>query len=144
MLKEQLRLHEIEVTTTFDPDLPRIVGEPNQLEQVWINLFSNARDAFDVTESPVEKHFLISSKVDASQKNVVISFQDNGPGMSPEVRKKALEPFYTTKEVGKGMGLGLSISYGIISNHKGDITIESKENEGTIILVTLPIGAHDE
>jgi len=137
LLGEQLRLHEIEVALELGPDLPRISGEPYQLEQVWINLITNARDALD--EKGKQKRLSISTKYNPESKTVEVAFSDNGAGMSGEVRQKVFEPFFTTKEVGKATGLGLSISYGIIENHKGKFELESAEGEGARISVTLPV-----
>jgi len=70
---------------------------------------------------------------------VVVSFSDNGTGMPPEVQEKIFEPFYTTKDVGQGTGIGLSIVYGIIQEHQGTITCESKEGQGTAFEIRLPV-----
>ena len=148
LLGEQLRLHEIEVVVTIEENLPTIQGEPYQLEQVWINLISNARDALDekgkrvsagtVVLSAYAKRLDITAVRDVSTKMVVITFKDNGIGVDEEHKKKVLEPFFTTKEVGKSTGLGLSISYGIIENHKGKIDFDSVKNEGSSVKVYLP------
>jgi signal transduction histidine kinase len=70
--------------------------------------------------------------------NAYISIQDNGPGMTEEVKNRIFEPFFTTKEVGQGTGLGLSISYGIMKNHKGNISVKSKPGDGTEFIIQLP------
>jgi len=151
LLGEQLRLHEIEVVRDFNPELPRITGESYQLEQVWINLISNARDAVDekakriadgkFKASDYKKAITISTSYNHKDKvpSVELKVSDNGIGMTEEQKGKAFEPFFTTKEVGKSMGLGLSISYGIIESHKGEIEVESKEGEGTSFRVLLPV-----
>jgi PAS domain S-box-containing protein len=142
LLGEQLRLHEIEVAPNLRPDLPQMVGEPYQLEQVWMNLITNAKDAMDEKEEQMidyQKSLNISTSYNPESKLIEISFSDNGMGMSKEVEEKIFEPFFTTKEVGKATGLGLSISYGIIENHKGKIEVESKEGEGTTLKVKLPL-----
>lgn len=150
LLGEQLRLHEIEVVTDLSTSLPRITGEPYQLEQVWINLITNARDAVDEKEKRIsdgilqvtdyKKVITISTTCDQGSKSIELRVGDNGIGMTEEQREKIFDPFYTTKEVGKATGLGLSISYGIIENHKGKIETESKDGEGATIRVILPIG----
>lgn len=149
LLGEQLRLHEIAVNLNLDPDLPLIIGEPYQLEQVWINLVSNARDAVDDKVENLNKgdkgHHNYTKKIDISTgmdsetNSVYVMIHDNGTGLSEKIKNKIFEPFFTTKEVGKATGLGLSISYGIIENHKGKIKVESKEGEGTSIKVYLPV-----
>jgi signal transduction histidine kinase len=149
LLKEQLRLHEIEVVREVSANLPKVQGEPYQLEQVWINIISNARDALDEagrrrTNEPeqYQKRLAISASLDESggKKFVAISFEDNGVGMTAAQKEKIFEPFYTTKEVGKATGLGMSISFGIIENHQGRIAVESQEGKGTTVRVILPAG----
>ena len=154
LLGEQLRLHKIEVVQDLSNDLPKIVGEPYQLEQVWINLITNARDALDEKGEQIsggrlqiadyKKNINISTTYNPESKLVEISVGDNGIGMSEEVKPKVFEPFFTTKEVGKATGLGLSICYGIIKSHKGQIEVESKEGEGTAVKVTLPLEVDDD
>ncbi len=142
LLSEQLRLHEITVERNYAPDLPKIVGEPFQLEQVWINLITNARDAVDEKgkqDPEYEKLITISTSYDPGLKRIIIRVRDNGQGMPEEVRKKIFEPFFTTKEVGKATGLGLAISYGIIQEHQGSIELETNDGEGITISVLLPL-----
>ncbi|MCG6553702.1 MAG: response regulator [Candidatus Magnetominusculus sp. LBB02] len=147
LLDEQLRLHEIEVLKEFSSSLPKIIGEPFQLEQVWINLITNARDAMNEKakrlkaashdDANYDRRLTITVKNDGS--SVIVTVGDNGLGIPQGVRAKVLEPFFTTKEVGEGTGLGLSISYGIIKSHKGRLEIVSTEGQGTTIMVLLPI-----
>jgi len=146
LLGEQLRLHEIEVVQDLSDDLPQIVGEPYQLEQVWINLIANARDAADEKGEQIadyQKSLQISTTCNSESGLVEVNFSDNGVGIPEETKEKIFEPFFTTKEVGKAMGLGLSISYGIIESHKGKIEFHSKEGEGTTAKVTLPLELDD-
>ncbi len=149
LLGEQIRLHEIEVVKELRQDLPQVQGEPYQLEQVWINIISNARDALDeagrrrgTEQEQYRKRLSISVSLDESdgRKSVIVSFKDNGVGMTAAQRDKIFEPFFTTKEVGKATGLGMSISFGIIENHKGRITVESEEGRGATVNVILPAG----
>ncbi|MCJ7669989.1 MAG: response regulator, partial [Dehalococcoidia bacterium] len=149
LLGEQLRLHDIKVIKELSNNLPMIEGEPYQIEQVVINIISNARDALDEKGRWDKKRLKDWSKTmtikTAMQKNykkedcVCIHVSDNGTGMSSEVKQKMFEPFFTTKEVGKATGLGMSISYGIVQSHKGMIYVDSKEGEGTTVSVKLPI-----
>jgi len=153
LLGEQLRLHEIEVVKDLSPDLSQITGEPYQLEQVWINAISNARYAVDNKGEQIsdgrlqitdyKKSINISTIYNPESDRVEIRVSDNGIGMSEEVKEKVFEPFFTTKEVGEATGLGLSISYGIIESHKGKIELESKEGEGTMVKVILPLEVND-
>ncbi|MGM0380868.1 MAG: response regulator [bacterium] len=140
LLGEQLRLHEIRLEKEFDDNIPRIEGEPYQLEQVWINLISNARHALDEEENGenFSKRIKIITDYFPGKEEVKVTFEDNGIGMAKEVQDRAFDPFYTTKEMGESSGLGLSISYGIIEEHGGEFEINSEEGEGTEVSVILP------
>lgn len=142
LLGEQLRLHDIEIVKDYDSSLPTIDCIPSQLEQVWINHITNARDSLDEKSENIgnlHKTVTIATKYNEIDETVDIVFIDNGMGMTEEVKNKMFNPFYTTKDVGKGTGLGLSISHGIISNHKGKYAVDSREGEGTTVTITLPI-----
>ena len=134
LVQEQLRLHEIEVTLDLGPQEPVVVGNPIQLEQVFINLLTNARDA--VADSP-RKAIRISSSVGPAA--VEVAFADSGPGIPPGLEQRIFDPFFTTKEVGKGTGLGLSITYGIVKEHGGTISVVSRPGEGATFLIHLPL-----
>jgi two-component system, NtrC family, sensor kinase len=142
LLGEQLRLHDIKILFDNNVEIPSISGEPYQLEQVWINFLANARDALDEKKKEFGnfvQSISIQANYDKESNHITIIFKDNGKGMSKQVLNRAIEPFFTTKEVGKATGLGLAISYGIIENHKGTIEIQSIENVETQIHVTLPV-----
>ena len=140
LVQEQLRLHEIEVTVDLGREEPVIVGNPIQLEQVFINLLTNARDA--VLDSP-RKAIRISASVGST--SVEIAFVDTGHGIPSGLERRVFDPFFPTKEVGKGTGLGLSITYGIVKEHGGTISVESTPSEGTTFLIELPLAcAHAE
>lgn len=113
-------------------DLPEIDCFPGQINQVFMNILSNAIQAI-----PAEGKIFIKTWHD--QNNVKISIKDTGAGMTDEVRKKIFDPFFTTKDVGKGTGLGLSISFGIIQKHNGDIEVFSKPGDGTEFIIRIPI-----
>jgi len=150
LLGEQLRLREIDVVWEPKVELPKIIGEPYQLEQVWINLIGNARDALDEKEKKIaageiqvsdyrkKLGITVTHNPRGEIPGVVVRFEDNGIGLKEEQVHKIFEPFFTTKEVGKGMGLGLAISHGIIENHKGKIEVESESVVGTTFRVLLP------
>jgi DNA-binding response OmpR family regulator len=152
LLNEQLRLHGIGVELELSPALPRVTGEPYQLEQVWINLIGNARDAVDEKERQIsdgrlqtanyKKRLNISTTYNSGSEmpSVEVRVTDNGIGFTEEQGERIFEPFFTTKEVGQGMGLGLSITHGIIESHKGTIEVEGKEGEGTTVRILLPVG----
>jgi len=141
LLEEQLRLHGIEVIKEYTDDLPKITGEPYQLEQVVINALVNARDAVDEKglTNPGDYSGKITCKTEKAKDGVRIAISDNGIGMSAEVKEKIFQPFFTTKEVGKATGLGMSICFGIIAAHNGRMEVESQKGEGTTIEVFFPI-----
>src|SRR2546425_384049 len=138
LVQEQLRLHEIEVTLDLGPEEPVVVGNPIQLEQVFINLLANARDA--VLDSP-RKAIRISASVGGAA--VEIAFVDTGHGIPSGLERRIFDPFFTTKEVGKGTGLGLSITYGIVKEHGGTISVVSRPGEGATFLIQLPLVSSD-
>jgi signal transduction histidine kinase len=111
--------------------LPRIFGDTNQLQQVFVNLSLNACEAM-----PNGGTLLISTA--CASDHVVIKVIDTGLGIKREHVDKIFEPFFTTKPVGKGTGLGLSVSYGIVHQHGGTLEVESQEGKGTTFTVTLP------
>ncbi len=146
MVGEQLRLRNIEIKKTLDPQLPKIKGDTNQLEQVFLNLITNARDA--ITEKydngkpengNANSIEIITRLSETDDNHIEILFKDSGNGIKKANLGSIFDPFYTTKEVGKGTGLGLSISYGIISEHNGQIEIAETGPEGTTFNVKLPI-----
>jgi PAS domain S-box-containing protein len=137
MVSRQLASRGVEVERMFSSgeDFPRVYANPLQLEQVFINLTTNARDAIEATG---KGHGRIGVAVSEKDGFIEVSFKDDGVGMSEKTRSKAFNPFFTTKEVGKGMGLGLSLSYGILSKIHGSIRIESEEGKGTTFVVSIP------
>ncbi len=141
VLGHQLSVHQITAELRLDPQIPDILGEHNRLEQVFINLVTNAIDAMDEKTKdddgkPVEKRLIIESF--ASDGQVVVKVVDTGIGMTQEIQEKIFEPFFTTKETGKGTGLGISISFGIVQDHNGSIDVKSSPGEGTTFILTFP------
>jgi C4-dicarboxylate-specific signal transduction histidine kinase len=135
LMQEQLRLRDIEVTLDLCPDSPIVAASPIQLEQVFINLLTNARDALaDVPAA--ERRIEISSTVRAGWADVVV--RDTGPGIPAGLERRIFDPFFTTKGVGKGTGLGLAITYGILKDHGGSITVVTQSQSGAAFLVQLP------
>ena len=120
----------ITVVRDYATDLPRIEANPGELNQVWTNLIDNAIDAMDGSGT-----LRLSTRADPD--DVVVEIGDTGHGMPPDVQARAFEPFYTTKDVGKGTGLGLDISRRIIVEHHGQITIDSRPGQ-TVLRVHLP------
>ncbi len=135
MLSRQFASRGIRVVREFDPGLPEIYANPLQLEQVFINLATNARDAIEATGRG-SGTIWISTRLNGEM--IEISFRDDGAGMSDKTKAKVFNPFYTTKEVGKGMGLGMSLSYGILSKIQGSIVVESELGKGAAFLIRIP------
>ena len=129
------RLQDIVLVKNF-AELPLIECYPAQLNQVFMNIISNAIDAFPANQS--DRQITINTKKPAAQQ-IQISIRDNGSGIPSEVQSRIFDPFFTTKPIGLGTELGLSISYQIIENHKGIIQLHSQVNDGTEFVINLPI-----
>lgn len=139
----------IEVIREYAPDLPKIDCYPGKLNQVFMNIFNNAIQAMEGQgELRIKTEYLERLGIEREQAAMVsgdgvrISISDTGKGMSPEVKSRVFDPFFTTKDVGEGTGLGMSISYGIIEQHKGSIAVESEEGKGTTFIIQLPRSQH--
>jgi signal transduction histidine kinase len=130
LVEKQLTKERITLKKHLAPGLPKIAGSPNHLEQVLVNLLTNAREA--MADGGM---ILVESR--RAHEMIEIRVADTGPGIPPEVMARIFDPFFTTKE--EGTGLGLSISYGIVRDHGGTITIESRPGGGSIFIVQLPI-----
>ncbi len=141
LLGQQLRLRGIKVVLDLKDDLSPIMGDANRLEQVFINLVVNARNAMDAKKGQFARGDVESLlTVKSFQKNgsVVVTVTDTGTGIPDDLKDKIFEPFFTTKEVGKGTGLGLSISYGIVKDYDGTIEVESELGKGATFKLTFP------
>jgi two-component system, NtrC family, sensor kinase len=126
--------HGVSVTDDLSEHLPQIVGDPHQLQQVFLNILNNAIDSIEEAKRAGRIH--ISSV--AANSHVEVRFRDNGTGISQPDR--IFDPFFTTKDVGKGTGLGLSICYGIVRQHGGEIIAENNATgEGATFVLRLPI-----
>jgi len=135
-LGKKLEANNIMVEKNIEDDLPSVFGNENQLEQVFINLFQNATDAFDRNQKDAK--ITIDIYLHGNCKSLIIDFSDNGMGIKKEIQEKIFEPFFTTKEVGKGTGVGLSIVYGIIREHRGEIICRSNSGLGTLFRMSFP------
>lgn len=134
----QLESDGIEVVERYAQDLPPAFIDPHQIQQVFFNIIHNAHQALAEKKRANELlRLTITSELKKGE--VIISFQDTGPGILPDVLPKVFEPFFTTKEVGVGTGLGLSISYGIVKEHGGEISVENRLGEGVTFIVGLPL-----
>ncbi|MDD5687873.1 MAG: ATP-binding protein [Elusimicrobia bacterium] len=135
LIEAQAKVKNVQIIKSYGDNLPQIVVNKNQIQQVIVNLCNNAMDAMPKGGSLT----ITTSQITADKKSVVISVTDTGDGMTEEVRKHIFEPFYTTKEVGKGTGLGLSLVYEVIQKHNGTIEVESEVGKGTTFRVKLPM-----
>ena len=133
LVREQIRLRQIEVQVDFPEEEVIVIGNDIQLEQVVINLLTNARDALANAERKV---ITITCTMEAE--SVALRVHDTGPGIPSDFEQRIFDPFFTTKEVGAGTGLGLSITYGIIKDHQGTIAVENHPGEGAHFLIQLP------
>ncbi|MBF0528269.1 MAG: PAS domain S-box protein [Deltaproteobacteria bacterium] len=140
ILGQQFNLHEIEVVWQLEENLPPILADQLRLEQVFINLLINARDAIEERwskgEGQGQKKIVLSTR--SVDKKIIVEVSDNGVGIPPALQNKIFEPFFTTKEVGKGTGLGLSISYGFIKECGGNIRMESNAEGGATFVIEFP------
>jgi signal transduction histidine kinase len=140
---------QVEISTTYAPDLPSIQVDRQRLEQVFTNLIINATQAMQSSgQEPEERKLFIQTKIATSDqkgeslKEVFITFADTGPGIPAESRQLIFEPFYTTKA--RGTGLGLTVARRVIEEHQGTISIESNKERGTCFIITLPIQRETE
>lgn len=141
-VSEQLRLHQIKVEFDLAESIPNVIADSNKLEQVFLNIFTNAMDAMNErkksTENRDKKYTkLLKIQSIAENGNVVVIISDTGGGITKDIGEKIFDPFFTTKEVGKGTGLGMSISYSIIKDFKGSLDFEVENGVGTTFRVTL-------
>jgi PAS domain S-box-containing protein len=132
LLEPQLRSNQIEIVREYDAHAPRIVGNSGQLQQVFTNLLLNARDAIPLGGS------IKIATIPSEDHSLIVEVSDTGLGIAPENVAKIYDPFYTTKGVGRGTGLGLAVSYGIVQEHSGHISVESTPGRGTTFRITLP------
>jgi len=132
LLEPQLRRNQIEIVKSYDTDVPQVYGNAGKLQQVFTNLLLNARDAI-----PDGGKIKVATTT-ADDGSLVAEISDTGIGIAPENVAKIYDPFYTTKGVGRGTGLGLAVTYGIVQEHAGRITVESMPGHGTTFRITLP------
>jgi signal transduction histidine kinase len=134
IVRHQLEVHQISLEVKTEENLPEVMGNANQLQQVLVNLVINAQQAMQGDPGYIS---LFARR--RGERQVVLQVQDDGPGIPPENQEKIFEPFFTTKRGKKGTGLGLSVSYGIVKDHEGDIIMESEVGKGTLFVITLPV-----
>ncbi len=132
VMEKQMKEFNIRVETSFDPDIPEIMASTNQMRQVMLNLFKNAKEA-------MPKGGTLFVRTSREGNRVLIRIRDTGTGIPEDIRDKIFDAFFTTKQKVKGVGLGLSVCYGIIKDHGGDIKVESEEGKGTTFALSLPM-----
>jgi len=138
-LKKKYDFRHIDIVRDYAPDLPEIQCIRTEVEQVLLNLFKNAAQAMSASPAPGRKP-AITVRTRLRDDHVRIEVGDNGPGMEELVRTRVFEPFFTTKEPGEGTGLGLSVSYFIITtNHGGTIRVDSQPGQGATFIIELPL-----
>jgi signal transduction histidine kinase len=131
LLEPQLRRSQIEIVRSYAEDVPEVYGNAGKLQQVFTNLILNARDAI-----PDGGRITVATST-SDDGSPVVEICDTGIGIAPENVAKIYDPFYTTKGVGQGTGLGLAVSYGIVQEHAGHINVESTPGRGTTFRITL-------
>ena len=137
-LKKKFDFKQIQVVREYDPELPKVRCKASEIQQVFFNILSNGAQAMMAGELEREPCFAL--KLFQNGDMVSIQIRDNGPGMRSEVKKRVFEPFFTTKNVGEGTGLGLAVSYFIITeNHKGLIEVDSRPGQGSCFTIKLPV-----
>jgi signal transduction histidine kinase len=134
-MEDKLTESNIAIVRKYDPSVQRVCMDIDKMNQVYTNILMNAHQA--IRSSGV---ITVSTFCDNEKKVVSIIVSDTGSGIPKDIQDKIFEPFFTTKEPGEGTGLGLAVSYGIVHEHGGEITVESKKNEGAIFTIKLPIG----
>jgi signal transduction histidine kinase len=134
LLEPQLRRSQIEIVRDYAEGLPHVHGNSVKLQQVFTNLILNARDSIANGSGRIR---LATSKGD-DEGGLLIEVADSGVGIAPEDVAKIYDPFFTTKGVGRGTGLGLAVTYGIVQEHSGHITVASTPGLGTTFRITLP------
>ncbi len=132
-LENEARYRNIDIQTSYAPDLPLTTTDQSQVQQVFLNIINNAIDAIGK-----DGEITINTRTTGNNEISVV-IHDNGPGMHKDVVQKIFDPFFTTKEVGRGTGLGLSISYSIVENLGGRIMVASEEGKGTTFTIYLPV-----
>lgn len=137
-MKKKYDFKLIKIEKHFNADLPLLICEKSKIQQVILNVLRNSAQALQDADIP-EPVILVRTSSFEDGKMIKIEIEDNGPGMDEEISKKVFEPFFTTKPVGQGTGLGLSVSYFIITeNHGGDMRVISKPGKGTKFIISLP------
>jgi signal transduction histidine kinase len=140
--RSHISKEEILLLTEVSTDLPEIIANPQQIQQVFMNIISNARYALNQKYAGPHEDKILEIRGErisiSGSIHVRVTFHDHGTGIQAHSMDKLMEPFFSTKPTGKGTGLGLSISHGIVSDHGGRLAVESVEGESTRVMIDLP------
>jgi two-component system NtrC family sensor kinase len=136
LLAKQALFFNIEIVRDLEPNLPAVMADKSQFQQVFMNIFVNAVQAMDERGT-----ITIASRHDRAGKWVEVAISDTGHGIRPEQINHIFDPFFTTKESGQGTGLGLSIAYGIVTTHRGAISVRSEVGKGSTFTIRMPVAA---
>jgi two-component system NtrC family sensor kinase len=134
MVSHQFRQHHVEIELHLAEDVPPLSIDVDKMKQVYLNLFMNARQAIKDGGK-----IRVSSRYLEQERQVQIVFWDNGSGISPQIRERIFDPFFSTKKTGEGTGLGLSVSYGIVRDHGGEIQVDSEPGRWSQFTIVLPL-----
>jgi two-component system NtrC family sensor kinase len=139
LVEQQVIFHNIQIEKDFAENLPQVLIDPSQMQQVFMNMLINAAEAIEGYG-----RLSLATGLDPARGVIEVRFADTGHGITKGNLERIFDPFFTTKEVGHGTGLGLAISYGIVRKHKGTISVESKVGKGTTFIVELPVTEKEE
>jgi two-component system, NtrC family, sensor kinase len=136
LLAKQALFFNIDIVRELEPELPAVMADKSQFQQVFMNIFVNAVQAMDERGT-----ITIASRHDRAGRSVEVAISDTGHGIPPEQIDRIFDPFFTTKESGQGTGLGLSIAYGIVTTHRGAISVRSEQGRGSTFTIRMPVAA---
>lgn len=133
LIEKQAMFHNIDIEKNFDKNLPLVLVDDSQYQQVFMNIVLNAIQSMHEIGT-----LTLDTLFDEKENMIIVNIGDTGSGISEEIINKIFDPFFTTKEVGKGTGLGLSIAYGIVTRHNGKMTVHSEVGKGTVFTISTP------
>lgn len=136
VVQHHFELDGVRIEKHFDPDIPDMILDEEKVKQVFMNLVMNAKQAIGKSG-----HIRLETKHDREHGRAIVKVSDDGSGIAPQHLSRIFDPFFTTKPTGEGTGLGLSVSYGIVKDHGGEILVESQPGEGSTFTVTLPVNS---
>lgn len=138
LIEHQSIFHNISILKELQPSMPKIMVDPNQITQVFMNIILNAAEAMSNSGTLTIRTRMMPGQ-SGSPESIEVEFRDTGKGIEPEHMERIFDPFFTTKEAGKGTGLGLSVSYGIVERHGGSISAQSQPGKGAKFIIRLPM-----